>query len=61
MSWSAAGPVSLAFEAPSHDSLIDMQNPGIRFLLVACPCLFVGVQLMFEYRYVRSFMNTDDR
>jgi hypothetical protein len=29
---------------------------GIRFLLVACVCLFVGVQLMFEYRCVRSFM-----
>ncbi|KAI9056770.1 MBOAT-domain-containing protein [Trametes sanguinea] len=23
---------------------------GIRFLLVACACLFVGVQIMFEYR-----------
>ena len=23
---------------------------GIQFLLVACACLFVGVQVMFEYR-----------
>ena len=23
---------------------------GIRFLLFACACLFVGVQIMFEYR-----------
>ena len=38
-----------------------LQNAGIRFLFVACACLFVGVQLMFEYRYVRSFMNTDYR
>jgi hypothetical protein len=29
---------------------------GIRFLFVAFPCLFVGVQLMFEYRCVCSFM-----
>ena len=25
---------------------------GIRFLFAACACLFVGVQLMFEYRCV---------
>lgn len=25
---------------------------GFRFLIAACCCLFVGVQLMFEYRYV---------
>ena len=25
---------------------------GILFLLVASACLFVGVQVMFEYRYV---------
>lgn len=23
---------------------------GLRFMLVALPCMFVGVQLMFEYR-----------
>ena len=32
--------------------LIDFPHAGIRFLFVACACLFVGVQLMFEYRYV---------
>jgi hypothetical protein len=32
---------------------------GIRFLLVACSCLFVGVQLMFEYGHVGLFMNAD--
>lgn len=30
-------------------------SEGIQFLLVACACLFVGVQIMFEYRYVYSF------
>jgi len=32
---------------------------GIRFLFIACSCLFVGVQLMFEYRYVGLFMIAD--
>ncbi|CDO75129.1 hypothetical protein BN946_scf185010.g54 [Trametes cinnabarina] len=27
---------------------------GIRFLLVACACLFVGVQIMFEYRTAKK-------
>jgi hypothetical protein len=59
-SW-AGKEVSLS-QTPTRTSLIDIQNPkppGIRFLFVACACLFVGVQLMFEYRYVRfvSFMN----
>jgi len=27
---------------------------GIRFVLLACFCLFVAVQILFEYRYVRS-------
>ena len=34
-------------------------NPGLRFLFIACSCLFVGVQVMFEYRYVRSFVIVD--
>lgn len=25
---------------------------GVGFMLFACSCLFIGVQLMFEYRYV---------
>lgn len=28
---------------------------GLRFLIGACGCLFVGVQLMFEYRCVADF------
>ena len=28
---------------------------GLRFLISACACLFVGVQLMFEYRCVANF------
>ena len=27
---------------------------GARFMVVAAVCLFIGVQLMFEYRYVIS-------
>ena len=27
---------------------------GLRFVFLTCFCLFVGVQIMFEYRYVRS-------
>ena len=27
---------------------------GVRFVFFTCFCLFVGVQIMFEYRYVRS-------
>ena len=33
-------------------------SEGIQFLLVACACLFVGVQIMFEYRCVSSFIVT---
>ncbi len=29
------------------------------FAHLACSCLFVGVQLMFEYRYVGLFMIAD--
>ena len=27
---------------------------GLQFLFLACACLFVGIQIMFEYRLVRS-------
>ena len=31
---------------------------GARFMFFAATCLFVGVQLMFEYRYVISSFRT---
>lgn len=31
-----------------------MPNLGLRFLLAACICLFIAVQVMFEYRCVIS-------
>ena len=31
---------------------------GARFVVLAATCLFVGVQLMFEYRYVISSFRT---
>lgn len=35
--------------------LFQRRSPvGIRFLLFACACIFVAVQVMFEYRYVLS-------
>lgn len=33
-------------------STLTRDGQGVRFLLGACACLFVGVQLMFEYRCV---------
>jgi len=35
-------------------SPIPNSRSGIRFVFLTCFCLFVGVQIMFEYRYVRS-------
>ena len=31
---------------------------GARFIFLAVTCLFIGVQLMFEYRYVISSFRT---
>lgn len=31
-----------------------ISRSGIRFVFLTCFCLFVGVQIMFEYRYVLS-------
>ena len=31
-----------------------LPRTGLRFVLFTCFCLFVGVQIMFEYRYVLS-------
>jgi len=41
----------------SHTGLISpntLPRTGLRFMLFTCFCLFVGVQIMFEYRYVPS-------
>jgi hypothetical protein len=48
-SWSGESSPPWVFRSSCPSHKIDV---GIRFLFVACGCLFVGVQLMFEYRYV---------